>query len=113
MTPKTLAAIDEALGPLLEALGASAAHQRALEQRLADAEQQLVEAAGAMEAVQARAEEHLEAERPELLQQGRLLERGWVCGLIAARLEEAGWNRSTARQVLRQLRERVQEGPHG
>lgn len=69
--------------------------------------------AAAMEAVQARAEERLEAERSELLQQGRLLERGWVCDLIAAHLEEAGWSRATARQVLRQLRERVQEGPHG
>jgi hypothetical protein len=113
MTSETLAAIDEALDPLLEALGASAAHQRALEQRLAEAERQLAGAAEAMIAVQIRAEERLEAERSQLLQRGRLLERGWVCDLIAAQLEESGWRESSGRRALRQLRERVQEGPGG
>lgn len=112
MASETLVAIDEALGPLLEALGANGAHQRALEQRLAEAEQQLAEAAEAMEAAQIRAEERLEAERPQLLQRGRLLERGWVCDLIAAQLEESGW-REPDRRALRQLRERVREGPGG
>ena len=113
MASETLAAIDKALGPLLEALGASAAHQRTLEQRLAEAEQRLAGAAEAMEAAQARAEERLEAQRPQLIEQGRLLERGWVCDLIAAQLEESGWRESSGRQALRRLRERVQEGLGG
>ncbi|MBU6251209.1 MAG: hypothetical protein KGO47_08600 [Cyanobacteria bacterium REEB417] len=110
----TMTLVRESLDDLLASLAADTERHQTMEQRLADAEQRLIamerDAAEAMEQLQLSAEPRLQAERETAHQQGRLVERDWVLGLIGHLLDGL-IGEGTNSQALRTLRSMVEVGP--